>query len=347
MTPRVILGIETSCDETAAAIVVDGKVIADRITRQILHEEFGGVVPELASRAHERLLMPAVQAVLGDAGLTPMDVNAVAVTSGPGLAGALLVGLAFAKGFARALEIPFIGVNHIEGHLWSASLGNTNLTPPFLALVISGGHTLLVEVEAFGKYHKLGTTRDDAIGELLDKAGRMIGFKFPAGASIDREALKATPSSLQFPRIRIPDEPHTFSFSGLKTAVLYHLRRNHRQLDTGAFDLTEQERGNICAGLMEAVADTLQLAIAPLLSSGKYTAFVVGGGVSASRFLRGRFQEMCEASGTPLIIPPFEHCTDNGAMIAYLGHLKFQAGALPSDADHGVNPSASLFAPAS
>ena len=185
MMQQVILGIETSCDETGAALLVDGKIAADRTTTQILHEEHGGVVPELASRAHIRLLTPAVEGVLEDTGMRFEDIDAVAATYGPGLAGALLVGVSHAKGLAKGLNIPFVGINHLEGHLWSPELTYGKLPLPFLALIISGGHTLMIEVSEFGSYRRLGGTHDDAAGELFDKVGRMLGFSFPAGADLD------------------------------------------------------------------------------------------------------------------------------------------------------------------
>jgi N6-L-threonylcarbamoyladenine synthase len=346
MNPRVVLGIETSCDETAAALLIDGKVAADRTTRQLLHEQYGGVVPELASRAHEQLLAPAVNGVLKDTNLGVKDIEAIAVTCGPGLAGALLVGLAFAKGLAAARGIPYWGVNHIEGHLWSAGLTVEEIPLPFLALVVSGGHTLLIEVQGFGDYKRLGSTRDDAAGELFDKVGRMIGFAFPAGAAIDQAALDCKGVLVSFPRTRIADEPLTFSFSGLKTAVLYHLRKKYSQLPDGSFDLND-DRSSICAGLMDAVSDSLNAAIKTALQSHHYKALVVAGGVSASRWLRRGFEEIAGAAGVPLFIPPFHHCTDNGAMIAYAGYLSIRHGRPPSDLNQSVDPSASIFRSAS
>jgi len=346
LIPRVILGIETSCDETAAAIVIDGKPVADRTTTQVLHEEFGGVVPELASRAHERLLMPAVEGVLRDAKLQVGDIDGIAVTYGPGLAGALLVGVAFAKGLGLAKGIPVWGVNHIEGHLWSGGLTSETPPLPFLALIISGGHTLLIEVEGFGKYRKVGTTRDDAVGELFDKAGRMIGFSFPAGARIDAAALAFTGEPVAFPRTRIECEPNNFSFSGLKTAVLYHLQRTYKRGEDGAFNLTEEQRNAICAGLMSAVGGTLAAAVRSALSQRDYRALVVAGGVSASRYLRRVFTEVTDDAGILLIIPPFQHCTDNGSMIAYAGYLRILNGFPPSDLKLSVDPAASLFSAA-
>jgi len=345
--PRRILGIETSCDETAAAIVIDGKPVADRTTTQVLHEQYGGVVPELASRAHERLLMPAVEGVLRDAHLTVEDIDGIAVTFGPGLAGALLVGVAFAKGLAMARNIPVWGINHLEGHLWSGGLTTGAPPQPFLALLISGGHTLLVEVEGFGRYRRIGTTRDDAAGELFDKVGRMLGFRFPAGARIDAAALEFKGIPIAFPRTRIDGDPTGFSFSGLKTAVLYYLQRNFKRDVDSSFILTDEVRNAICAGLMSAVGGTLAAAIRAALDQRRYQALVVAGGVSASRYLRGIFEGVTEEAGIPLIIPPIQHCTDNGLMIAYAGYLRMSNGYPASDLNFTVDPAASLFASSS
>lgn len=341
MKPRVVLGVETSCDETAAALLVDGKVVADRTTTQLLHEEYGGVVPELASRAHERLLMPAVEGVLSDAGLQIADIEAVAVTSGPGLAGALLVGVSFTKGLAGALDIPLIGVNHLEGHLWSFEMTHGELPLPFLGVIISGGHTLTVGVNGFGNYIKLGATHDDAVGELFDKVGRMLGYSFPAGAALDRDSMNFHGKPVQFPRARVRSDPFGFSFSGIKTSVLYYLRERY-ELGPNGFKISPSERATVSAGLMEAVADMLVSGFETAYDTDKFQALVISGGVASSRFLRLRFRQFAESRGIPLIIPPPEHCTDNGAMIAYTGYLRLRAG-FSSPLDLPVDPAATLF----
>lgn len=343
MKPRVILGIETSCDETAAALFVDGKAVADRTTTQSLHELYGGVVPELASRAHEKLLTPSVEGVLKDAGLGIGDVEGIAVTYGPGLAGALLVGLAFAKGLALARDIPFWGVNHLEGHLWSSGISGAEPQTPFLALIISGGHTLLVRVDGFGRYSRIGSTRDDAVGELFDKVGRMIGLPFPAGAAIDRMALERRGDATALPRTRIEGAPTEFSFSGLKTAALYYLKKNFTAAPAVGFDLPSEVRSALCAGLMRAVGETFRASLRSALDGESYRALVVAGGVSASQFLRAYFSEVADEYHIPLLIPQFRHCTDNGEMIAYAGYRMIQAGYSPSPLSLAVDPGASLF----
>lgn len=339
----VILGIETSCDETAVALILDGRKVIDRTTRQVLHERYGGVVPELASRAHERLLAPAVRSLFDEYGNSIEDIDAVAVTHGPGLAGALLVGVSFAKGLAGALGADLIGVNHLEAHLWSSELTSGPLPLPFLALLISGGHTLLAKVTGFGKYTKLGGTRDDAVGELFDKTGRMLGFNFPAGEAIDSLALSFEGEVVKFPRAKLADDPMGFSFSGIKTAVLYHLMQNYeRENLMSEFRLPEADRAAICCGLMQSVGDMLTGAVETALLKDSYRALVISGGVSASKFLRAKFELLSKQHNLPLFIPPVHHCTDNGSMIAHLGYQHFIRGNI-SQHNLQVEPSLSLF----
>jgi N6-L-threonylcarbamoyladenine synthase len=331
MTHRIILGIETSCDETAVGLIIDGRIVADRTTRQVLHELYGGVVPELASRAHEKLLVGAVEGVLRDAGINVEAIDAVAVTNGPGLAGALLVGVAFAKGLAAAGNIPLYGVNHVEGHLWSAEITKGSLPRPFL-----------IGVKEYGDYIQLGSTRDDAVGELFDKVGRMLGFQFPAGAAIDKAALEYSGKPLLLPRARIKGEPLSFSFSGLKTAVLYHLRNNF-SLKDDHYLVSEEQLGAICSGLMSAVSDMLLTSLEAAWAEGDYRALVVAGGVAASRYLRNKLGEFARVHDVSLYIPPLEHCTDNGSMIAYAGYMRIRAGHNPSPLDMSINPTANIF----
>ena len=340
MSKSVILGIETSCDETAAALIVDGCITADCTTRQVIHELYGGVVPELASRAHERLLARAVEAVLRDSGLEISTITGIAVTVGPGLAGSLLVGLAFAKGLSNALSVPLIGVNHLEGHIWSPELQHKDIPTPFLALLVSGGHTIMVRVVDFGRYKIIGSTRDDAVGELFDKVGRMLGFTFPAGEAIDLEACTHKGASLQLPRARISDDPLGFSFSGLKTAVLYYLQGKYSGTSDG-FDLPGEDRPAICAGLMETVGDMLVRGIGNAVEAGDYRALVISGGVSASRYLRKRFDAFAIEQSLPLFIPDPCHCTDNGSMIAYAGFRRLTMGQF-SPQNIEINPSLML-----
>ncbi len=333
MEKPIILGIETSCDETAAAIVRNHEVIAEKTTVQILHEQYGGVVPELASRAHERLLMNAVQSTLDDAKLKVNDIDGIAVTHGPGLAGALLVGVSLAKGLSISTGKPLIGVNHIEGHLWSIDLAAVHVPEPFLALVISGGHTILVKVEGFGEYQLLGSTRDDAAGELLDKTGRMLGFGFPAGADIDNAAILNTDIPVKFPRAKLDDDPFGFSFSGLKTAVLYYLREQYPTIShsikgfkSTGYDIPIEMRNSICAGLMDTVSDMLISSINNAVYKHSLSSLVICGGVSASKYLRQKISAYAKTNGINMFVPPLKYSTDNGAMIANVGCYLFERG---------------------
>jgi len=325
----LILGIETSCDETGVALVRDSSVLADRTTTQLLHEEYGGVVPELASRAHERLLMRAVTGVLDDVGVSVSDVDAVAATCGPGLAGALLVGVSFAKGLAYGLKVPLIGVNHLEAHLWGVELTHGKTPLPFLGMIVSGGHTLTVGVSGFGKYRLIGATHDDAAGELFDKVGRMLGIGFPAGASIDRDALEFKGEPVYFPRASVRDDDFGFSFSGLKTAVLYYLRERYK-FPNGCFDVPIRARQAISAGIMASVADMLLKGLEAAWMIDDYRALIISGGVAASGHLRKVFEKFASEKMTRLFIPPAHHCTDNGAMVAYAGNLLLNSSRLAS-----------------
>ncbi|MDP8227846.1 MAG: tRNA (adenosine(37)-N6)-threonylcarbamoyltransferase complex transferase subunit TsaD [Candidatus Electryoneaceae bacterium] len=290
-------------------------------------------------------MTPAVEGVLSDTGMKLSDIDAVAVTYGPGLAGALLVGVSFAKGLASGLGIPFLGVNHLEGHLWSAELTTGQLPLPLLGLIISGGHTLMIRVEGFGRYVRLGGTRDDAVGELFDKVGRMLGFSFPAGADLDNIVLNFTGKSVHFPRAKLSDDPFGFSFSGLKTAVLYYLKKRYtssHKKQTTDFNIPPEERAAITAGLMESVGDMLIKGLSVAFDTYDYRGLVVAGGVSASQFLRKRFTQFAEEHRIPLFIPPPHHCTDNGSMIAYAGWRRLQRG-YTSSLDLSIDPAASLF----
>lgn len=340
---EIILGIETSCDETATAVIINGVIAADRTTRQVLHEQYGGVVPELASRAHEQILAPSVQSVLVEAGLSPHDISAVAVTYGPGLAGALLVGVSFAKGFSNSLGIPLWAVNHLEAHIWIAQLTYPEIPLPVLALVVSGGHTLLLSVENFGHYQLIGTTRDDAAGELFDKIGRVIGFPFPSGEQIDRLAMEFSGKPVPFSVSRFKNDPCAFSFSGIKTAAVNYLKQFPYIEAEGRFEIPDEARSALCAGILKTVARSLTGPIKREVQRGVYRGLIVCGGVSASKFLRRELKNCADEAGIPLFVPPIHHCTDNGTMIAYAGHLKSSHGMIPADISLEVDPSAKLY----
>ncbi|WP_068142046.1 tRNA (adenosine(37)-N6)-threonylcarbamoyltransferase complex transferase subunit TsaD [Limnochorda pilosa] len=311
--------METSCDETAAAVVAGGtRLLSNVVASQVeVHRRFGGVVPEIASRRHVEALLPVVRQALDDAGLELKDLDAVAVTQGPGLVGALLVGIAGAKALAYASGLPLVAVNHIEGHLYANRLEHPELEPPFLCLIASGGHTELLEVPAWGAYRRLGRTRDDAAGEAIDKIGRVLGLPYPAGAEMDRLAREGDPSAFPFPRA-LRGEGFDFSFSGLKTAALNEIRRLQARGPLPVADLA--------ASFQEAVVGVLAekaLAAARAVGAGR---IALAGGVAANSRLRELLAEAAAAEGRVLYVPRPAFCTDNAAMIAAAGWVRWQRG---------------------
>ena len=316
-----VLGIETSCDETAVAIVEDGlKVHANLLASQHhIHGRFGGVVPELASRAHLERLGPLMDRALEEAGLGWRDVDAVAVTRGPGLVGSLLVGMATAKAVALALDVPFIGVNHLEGHVYANFLEHGPPEPPYVCLIVSGGHTQLVHMPEEHRYEALGQTLDDAAGEAFDKIARFLGLGFPGGPELDALARTGDPSAIPFPRAMADSGDYNFSLSGLKTAVIRHVRAE-RQRDR------EIDLPDLAASFQEAVVDVqVQKTIAAAKDRGVETV-LLGGGVVANSRLRERMAAAAEEAGLTLHYPPLELCTDNAAMIAAAGASRLARG---------------------
>jgi len=319
---RTILGIETSCDDTAAAVVVEGKLRSNVVaSQQATHLRYGGVVPELASRDHQRRIVPVVRQVLQEAGLTPRDLDAVAVTYGPGLVGSLLVGLSFAKAFALGLGRPLIGVNHLEGHIYSVFIEPPSPPFPYLCLIVSGGHTQLMHVDEGFRHTLLGRTRDDAAGEAFDKVARLLGLSYPGGPEIDRLARQGDPNFVTFPRPRL--EGYDFSFSGLKTAVLYYLNQFS---ETERIRLLEQHRADLCAAFQQAVVDVLIDALRRAIQETGFRHVAIVGGVSANSALRAAAQALAEELDVRLYIPPLAYCMDNAAMIAITGYFKARAG---------------------
>ena len=326
-THSAILGIETSCDETAAAVVVDGTCLASSVvSSQVdLHACFGGVVPEVASRAHVQLLNPVVAEALLEAGCEGRDVAAVAATIGPGLVGALLVGVSAAKAFSLAWGVPFIGVNHLEAHLYAAFLEEPDLQPPLVLLLVSGGHTLLVAMEDHLRYRLLGGTIDDAAGEAFDKVARFLGLPYPGGPAIDRLAMEGDRNAIAFPRAML-DEGYDFSFSGLKTSVLTYVRKHP---DAGNAD--------VAASFQEAVVDVLVTKARRAAREVGATGLCLAGGVAANSALRERMLDACIADGLRPFVPSREMCTDNAAMVAAAGWYRLRhdgptplsAGAIP------------------
>jgi N6-L-threonylcarbamoyladenine synthase len=320
----LVLGVETSCDETAAAVVEDGRrVRANVVASQIAtHAQYGGVVPEVASRQHVATIVPVIQRADADAGLQFRDVDAIAVTAGPGLVGALLVGVETAKALAFALGKPLVAVNHLAGHLAAAFLENGDATPPsypHLALLVSGGHTALIRIEAPGQTRLLGSTRDDAAGEAFDKVGKMLGLGYPGGVVIDRLAATGDARAVTLPRALQGRDDLDFSFSGLKTAVATLLAR--RPLPEG------QEMNDFCASFQAAVVDPLVRKSRRALAREGLGALVVCGGVAANRGLRAALAAAAAEDGFALHIPPPRYCTDNAAMIAAAGAQMLARGA--------------------
>jgi N6-L-threonylcarbamoyladenine synthase len=316
-----VLGIETSCDETAAAVVRDGRVaLSDVVATQIeLHRKWGGVVPELASRNHVMQVMPVVDEALARAGIAPRDLDGVAVTSGPGLVGALLVGVQVAKALAFAWDKPLARVNHLEGHLLAAFLSETPPAFPFLGLVVSGGHTSLYAAEGFGRYRLLGSTRDDAAGEAFDKGAKLLGLPYPGGVAIDRLARQGDARAIRFPKAVVKGADLDFSFSGLKTALLHHVRKLGVPEGQGLADL--------CASYQEAIVDALSQKLFRAARRLQYDRIVLAGGVAANSRLRAAVAERArEYEGLEVFLPAPKLCTDNAAMIAVAGTEALRRG---------------------
>jgi N6-L-threonylcarbamoyladenine synthase len=317
----IVLGIETSCDETSAAVVQGGrKILSNVIVSQTeLHGEYGGIVPEVAARAHVEALTPAIGEALLQADLTMWDLDAVAATLGPGLIGSLLVGVAEAKALAAVLEIPFVGVNHLEAHIYSNLLYDEEASFPALALVISGGHTLLVHVHTHGHYEVLGGTIDDAAGEAFDKVARFLGLDYPGGPEIDRLSLLGDGKAVAFPRSMLGEPGFDVSYSGLKTAVINHVRK----LEAHGEEVSIED---VAASFQAAVVD-IQVAktMAAATHAGAGRVFLCGG-VAANSGLRQGLADACAAQGLQLFVPPMELCTDNAAMIAACGTAMLRRG---------------------
>lgn len=322
------LGIETSCDETSAAVVENGRLVRSNvILSQVAHRKFGGVVPEVASREHIKTIVPIYTQALDEAGVALDQIDMIAATQGPGLVGPLLVGLSFAKGLAFARNLPFVPVNHMEGHLAANLLAHPELTPRQLTLIVSGGHTMLVNASDFGEYTILGRTRDDAAGEAFDKVAKLMGLGYPGGAEIDRLARAGDPAKYRFPRA-VLKEPYQFSFSGLKTAVA-------QLLEKMSPDELASRKADIAASFQEAVVDVLVDKTVTAATDLGVKEVGLTGGVAANSRLRACLQQRLERIGCRLFYPPVRLCTDNAAMIAAAGYFRFQkygAGELIADA---------------
>jgi N6-L-threonylcarbamoyladenine synthase len=326
-----VLGIETSCDETAVAVVRDGReILSSVVSSQVdLHARFGGVVPEIASRAHVELLTPVLAEALVEAGVDESNIDAVAATVGPGLIGALLVGVSAAKALALVWGVPFVGVNHLEAHLLSAFLEEPELELPIVVLLVSGGHTMLVEVQDVGQYKLLGQTIDDAAGEAFDKVARFLGLGYPGGPAIDREAMRGNPEAIRFPRAMVEDGLD-FSFSGIKTSVINHVRK-HPDVATP----------DVCASFQEAVVDVLITKARRAAKDVGAKGMALAGGVAANSLLRERLLDACSEDEMHAFLPSRAMCTDNAAMIAATGFHRLVSDG-PTGLDAGADPNLKL-----
>ncbi len=316
-----ILAIESSCDETAAAVVVNGReVLSNVISSQIdLHTLYGGVVPEIASRKHIENINYVIEEALQQANVTLDDIDAIGVTYGPGLVGALLVGVAEAKAISFAKNIPLVGVHHIEGHICANYIENKELEPPFVCLVVSGGHTHLVVVEDYGKYRILGKTRDDAAGEAFDKVARAIGLGYPGGPKIDKVSKEGNPHAYEFPRAKITDSVYDFSFSGMKSAVL-------NQLNLAKMKNEEINQADVAASFQQAVVDTLVTRGLSALKETGMKKFAIAGGVASNTAIRAAFEEECKKRKIEFYHPSPILCTDNAAMIGSAAYYEYIKG---------------------
>ncbi len=320
MTPQnlYLLAIESSCDDTACAVLNHDQVLSNVVASQKIHKQYGGVVPELASRAHQSNIIPVVDQALKEAGIDKKDLDAIAFTRGPGLMGSLLVGTSFAKSLALALDIPLLDVHHMHGHILAHFINDGHENPPFpfLALTISGGHTQIVEVNSASDMIVLGTTQDDAVGEAFDKSGKILGLGYPAGPQIDQLAQKGNPKAFPFP---IPKAPElNYSFSGFKTAVLYFIQRETKKDP----DFIEKNLADICASIQHTLVKILFQKLERAVDQTGITHVAIGGGVSANSGIREHLKSY-EAQGWTTYIPPFEYTTDNAAMIGIAGYFKY------------------------
>jgi N6-L-threonylcarbamoyladenine synthase len=313
-----ILAIESSCDETSASVVQNGKILSNIISTQPIHSQYGGVIPELASRAHEKNIIPVVNESLIIAGVEKSELSAVAFTQGPGLLGSLLVGCCFAKSFAQSLKIPLIGVHHIEAHIWAHFIGDNPPPFPFLCLVVSGGHTQIVLVLDFGKYQILGSTLDDAVGEAFDKVAKILGLPYPGGPHLDKNAQKGNHKAFEF---AIPEiKNYDYSFSGFKTSVLYFLNQKLSQNPL----FIQENLADICASAQYTLIEILMRKLIKAAKDYNIKHIAIAGGVAANSELRRRLLVEKQKYDWQVYIPAFQYCTDNAAMVAIASYYKYK-----------------------
>lgn len=316
-----ILGIESSCDETAVSVVEDGRKVLSNVIASSLEEHilYGGVVPEIASRRHAECIEQVTKQALKDAGCTLADIDAIGVTAAPGLIGALLVGVNFAKGLSLSSSLPLVPVHHLRSHIAANYLTNPDLKPPFLALVVSGGHSHIVEVKSYTEYKVIGQTRDDAAGECLDKTARVLGLPYPGGKNMDAVSKDGNPHAFRTPKPHVEGSEYDFSFSGLKTFVINTV---HHMEQTGETPNVPDMGATIITAVVDSLSDHTERAAKNL----GYDKIVLAGGVSANSFLRKRFQDVCEENHWELYMPELQYCGDNGAMVAAQGYYEYMAG---------------------
>lgn len=329
----ILLAIESSCDETSAAVMVHGELRSNIISTQLIHTEWGGVVPELASRAHQKSIIPVVQEALQKANINKNDLNAIAFTRGPGLLGALMIGTSFAKALALSLDIPLIDVNHMQAHVLAHFIEEPRPVFPFLCLTVSGGHTQLVWVKSALDMEIIGETMDDAVGEAFDKTAKLIGLPYPGGPLIDKLAKEGNPDRFPFPMGEMPGL--NFSFSGIKTSILYFLQKQVAMNP----NFIEENKADICASVQKTLIEILLRKVKKAMVQTGCKQIAIAGGVSANSGLRTRIQEMGAKQGWEVYIPAFSYCTDNAGMIAMAAHFKAEAGEF---CGQDVSPLASL-----
>lgn len=315
----IILAIESSCDDTAAAIIKGRKILSNIIANQKVHQKFGGVVPELASRAHQQNIIPVVDTAIKKANISKNDINAIAFTKGPGLLGSLLVGSSFAKSFSIGMNIPLISVNHMQGHILSLFIDEDQQIPkfPFLCLTVSGGHTQIVQVDSIKEMNVIGTTLDDAAGEAFDKSAKILGLTYPGGPLIDKYAKHGNINAFKFgiPKVKDLD----FSFSGLKTSILYKIQENLRKNPK----FIDENLNDLCASIQHSIVSILLKKLELAIKKTNIKSIAIAGGVSANSYLRNELKELIKERDITLHIPKFDYCTDNAAMIAIAGYYKF------------------------
>lgn len=330
----IVLGIESSCDETSAAILDNGSIKSNIIASQSIHEQFGGVVPELASRAHQQKIWGTVDQAIQEAKIDVNQIDVIAVTNGPGLMGALLVGLSFAKGLSMRLNKPIVGVNHMDAHIYANFIDNKIPDFPFLSLTVSGGHTQLVLIKDYFEHQVLGKTRDDAAGEAFDKIAKMLGLPYPGGPLLDKLAQQGNIKAFRFPQSNL--DGFEFSFSGLKTAVLYRLQAENEETRA---DFIKENLNDLCASVNHAITEPLIKKTKKAVSEFGIKSVVLAGGVSANSMLRNKMQALAKELNIEVIAPKLAYCTDNAAMIAKTGALKAERGLFD---DLTLKPFASL-----